>query len=175
MATQYQNQRSQHSQSEFEEKIVKVNRVSKKTKGGNHMGFSILTVVGDRKGRVGVGLGKGPDVASSIRKGVSYAKKHLITVPMRGTTIPHAITFKYGAARIMLKPAPQGAGLIAGGSARAVLAAAGVRDVVAKSLGTRNAVSNVYCVFEALSNLKPYNGNSKANETVKEKKTAKSN
>src|SRR5581483_4810530 len=97
------NNRYQRAPSEFEEKIVQINRVSKKTKGGNKIGFSVLVVVGDKKGRVGVGLGKGPDVASSIRKGVSIAKKHLITVPIINGSIPTRIDIKVGAAKILLK------------------------------------------------------------------------
>ncbi|MBI4039638.1 30S ribosomal protein S5 [Candidatus Daviesbacteria bacterium] len=139
---------------EFQEKVVQVNRVSKKTKGGNRFSFSVVVVVGDRKGRVGVGLGKAPDVASGVRKGASYAKKHLITVPMKGTTITHDIRHKRGAAVVLLKPAPPGTGVIAGGPVRAVLEAAGVRDVVAKILGTNNQASNVYATLEALSLLK---------------------
>jgi small subunit ribosomal protein S5 len=139
---------------EFEEKVVKVNRVSKKTKGGNRMGFSVLVVVGDKKGRVGVGLGKAPDVSSAMRKGVSYATKHLITVPMKGSTIPHEVRLKLKAAQIMLKPAPSGTGVIAGGSVRAVVEAAGIRDIVSKILGTKNQISNVYATFEALKQLR---------------------
>src|SRR3972149_9856996 len=105
---------------EFAEKVIQVSRVSKKTKGGNKIGFSVLMVVGDRKGKVGVGLGKAPEVQSSIRKAVTYAKKHLVTVPMKGTTIPHPVNVKLGAARIMLKPASVGTGVIAGGAVRAV-------------------------------------------------------
>ena len=153
-----QNQRGPRSDSDLEEKVVQVKRVSKKTKGGNSIGFSVLTVAGDKKGKVGIGLGKGPDVASSIRKGLSYAKRHQIKIPMKGKTIPHKITWKYGAARIMMKPAPEGAGLVAGGSVRVVLAAAGVRDVVAKMMGSRNAVTNAYCVMEALQNMKSDRG-----------------
>ncbi|MDQ3238991.1 MAG: 30S ribosomal protein S5 [bacterium] len=138
---------------EFEEKVVQVNRVSKKTKGGNRMGFSVVIVVGDKKGRVGVGLGKAPDVASAIKKGANYAKKHLIEVPMKGTTIPHEIFIKLGASKILLKPAPKGTGVIAGGPARAVLEAAGVKDVVSKILGTNNQASNVYATLHALSQL----------------------
>src|SRR3990167_2404160 len=96
---------------EFVEKIVQVNRVSKKTTGGNKIGFSVLVVVGDKKGRVGVGLGKAPDVASAVRKGSNYAKKHLIRVPMRGSSIPHEVRVKIGAAKILLKPAPAGTGI----------------------------------------------------------------
>jgi small subunit ribosomal protein S5 len=102
-----------------------------------------------------VGIGKGRDVAGSIRKGVSYARRHLITVPMKGTTIPHEILHKHGAALVLMKPASPGAGLIAGGPVRAVVAAAGIRDIVAKMIGSRNATSNAYCAFEALKKLKP--------------------
>lgn len=140
--------------SEFEEKIVQVNRVSKKTKGGNKIGFSVLVVVGDKKGRVGVGLGGAPDVASSVRKAVSYAKKHLITVPMKGRTIPHIVFVKRGAARVMLKPAPPGTGVIAGGAIRAVVEAAGIRDISSKILGSKNQASNVYATMVALTSFK---------------------
>ncbi len=139
---------------EFEEKVVQVNRVSKKTKGGNHMSFAALVVVGDKKGRVGAGLGKAPDVAAAVSKATLYAKRHFITVPMRGTTIPHEVRFKMGAAQIIMKPAPVGTGVIAGGTVRAVFEAAGVRDVVAKILGTKNKISNVYASIAALKQLK---------------------
>jgi small subunit ribosomal protein S5 len=140
---------------EFSEKVIQVSRVSKKTKGGNKVGFSVLVVVGDRKGRVGVGLGKSPEVQSSIRKAVTYAKKHLITVPMRGTTIPHPIDIKLGAAKIMLKPASAGTGVIAGGAVRSVTEAAGIHDILSKVLGTSNKASNVYATLEALKQLRP--------------------
>jgi small subunit ribosomal protein S5 len=147
-------QKGERVPSEFDEKIVQVNRVSKKTKGGNKVGFSVLAVVGDKKGRVGVGLGGAPDVSAAVRKAVSYAKKHLLTVPMKGTTIPHEVQIKLGAARVMLKPAPPGTGVIAGGAVRAVVDAAGVRDVVSKILGSKNQASNVYATMEALRSLK---------------------
>ncbi len=147
-------QRTDRTPSEFDEKIVQVNRVSKKTKGGNKIGFSVLAVVGDKKGRVGVGLGGAPDVSSSVKKAVAYAKKHLITVPMRGRTIPHEVRVKLGAARVMLKPAPAGTGVIAGGAVRAVVDAAGIRDIVSKILGSKNQASNVYATMEALRHLK---------------------
>lgn len=141
---------------EFAEKIVQVNRVSKKTKGGNRIGFSVVVVVGDRKGRVGVGLGKAPDVKSSIQKGVRYAKKHLITVPLTSWgAIPHDIYVKLGAAKVLLRRAPEGTGVIAGGAVRAVVEAAGVRNIVSKVLGTSNQASNVYATLEALKQLKP--------------------
>src|SRR5215203_1170129 len=103
-----------HQSTEFEEKVIQISRVSKKTKGGNKMGFSILMVVGDRKGRVGVGLGKAKDVLSAMRKGVKKAKKKMIDVPLDGTTIPFSVRVKKGAAEILLKPAPKGSGVIAG-------------------------------------------------------------
>jgi len=138
---------------EFEEKVVQVKRVSKKTKGGNRIGFSVIVVVGNRKGRVGVGLGKARDVASSIRKGVSLAKKNLIDVPMVNGTIPHDIYIKRGAAKIILKPAPEGSGVIAGGPVRVVVEAAGIRNISAKILGTNNPASNIYATLEALKKL----------------------
>lgn len=139
---------------EFEEKVVKINRVSKKTQGGNQIRFSALVVVGDKKGRVGVGLGKAPEVVDAIHKAVSYAKKHLIKVPMRGTTIPHEVYLKKGAAKILIKPAPSGAGIIAGGAVRAVVEAAGIKDITSKILGTENQASNVYATLEALKKFK---------------------
>jgi small subunit ribosomal protein S5 len=139
--------------SEFEEKIIQVHRVSKKTKGGNKIGFSVLVVVGDKKGRVGVGLGKAPDVASAIRKGVSVAKKHMITVPIVKGTIPLEIRLKLGAAKILLKPAPVGSGVIAGGAVRSVVEAAGIHNISSKVLGTSNQASNVYATMEALKTL----------------------
>ena len=138
---------------EFEEKVVQVNRVSKKTKGGNSVGFSVLVVVGDKNGKVGVGLGRAPDVSSAVAKASKYAKKHLITVPMKESSIPHQVYVKLGAAKVLLKPAPVGTGVIAGGAVRAVVAAAGIRDIVSKILGTRNQASNVYATFEALKSL----------------------
>ena len=136
--------------SEFEEEIVQVNRVSKKTKGGNKIGFSVLAVVGDGKGRVGVGLGKAPDVSSAIKKGVSVAKKHLIKVPIINGTIPFEFNIKLGAAKVLLKPAPPGSGVIAGGAVRSVVTAAGIHNISSKVLGTKNQASNVYATIEAL-------------------------
>lgn len=138
---------------EMEERVVQIKRVSKKTKGGNRISFSALTVVGDKKGKVGVGLGKAPDVSSAIRKGFRRARKNLVTVPMKGTTIPHEVKVKYGAAEVLLKPAPPGTGVIAGGSVRVVVDAAGVKDIVSKILGTRNRATNVYATIEAVKKL----------------------
>lgn len=144
---------SQGNQDQFEEKVVQINRVSKKTKGGNRIGFSVLMVVGDKKGRVGVGLGKAPDVSSSIRKSIAIAKKHLIEVPIVNETIPFEVTIKYGAAKIMLKPAPPGSGVIAGGAVRSVVSLAGIRNISSKVLGTGNQASNVYATLEALKTI----------------------
>lgn len=135
---------------EFDEKVIQISRVSKKTKGGNKVGFSVLMVVGDKKGQVGVGLGKATDVVTAIRKGIKKAKKKMINVPLDGTTIPFALQVKKGAGVVMLKPAQKGSGVIAGGPVRAVVEAAGVRDISAKILGTDNQASNVYATFDAL-------------------------
>lgn len=139
---------------EFLEKIVQINRVSKKTQGGNRISFTALTVVGDRQGQVGVGLGKAADVTRAIRKGIKQARKHLIKVTLKGTTIPHAIRVKRGAAKLIIKPASPGTGIIAGGAVRVVIEAVGAKDIVAKILGTRNKASNVYATMEALRRLK---------------------
>lgn len=145
-------------QSEFVEKVVQVNRVSKKTKGGDKRSLSVIVVAGDKKGRVGVGLGKAADVQSAVRKASAYAKKHLIEVPLvQNRTIPHAILVKLGAAKVLLKPAPSGTGIIAGGAVRVVVEAAGISDIVSKIIGTNNQASNVYATLEALSRLKKVN------------------
>ena len=149
MANRYMNE----SLDGFEEKIVQVNRVSKKTQGGNTIGFSVLTVVGDKKGKVGVGLGKAPDVSAAIKKGVSIAKKHAISVPIVNGTIPFEYKIKLGAAKVMLKPAPKGSGVIAGGAVRSVVTLAGIENISSKVLGTKNQASNVYAAIEALKRL----------------------
>src|SRR3989344_4626069 len=131
-------------QREFQETVVQINRVSKKTKGGNQMRFSALVVVGDRKGKVGVGLSKAKDVRNAIRKSIEAAKRKMIVVPIVGTTIPYSVNEKFSAAKILLKPAPPGSGIIAGGPMRVVLEAAGIRDAVGKILGTKNKISNIY-------------------------------
>lgn len=149
----YQNQEPR----EFEETVVQINRISKKTKGGNTMRFSALVVVGDRKGKVGVGLAKAPDVRNAIRKAISAAKRRMIVVPLKGTTIPHSVEEKFSAARVLLKPAPAGSGIIAGGPVRVVLDSAGVRDAVGKILGTKNKISNVYATLKALKTVAKIN------------------
>lgn len=140
----------QNANKEFEEKVVEIKRISKKTKGGNTIRFSALVVVGDKKGRVGVGLAKAPSVVNAIRKSIESAKRKMFKVILKGTTIPYSIHEKFSASRILLKPAPPGSGIIAGGPVRVVLEAAGVRDAVGKSLGTKNKTSNVYATLNAL-------------------------
>lgn len=150
---QRRNQQYQGEPKEFEETVVQINRISKKTKGGNTIRFSALMVVGDRKGKVGVGIAKAGDVRNAIRKSIDAAKRSMILVPLRGTTIPYSVIEKFSAAKVMLKPAPPGSGIIAGGPMRVVLEAAGVRDASGKILGTKNKISNVYATLKALETI----------------------
>ena len=143
----------QDSAKEFSETVVEVNRISKKTKGGNQIRFSALVVIGDRKGKVGVAHSKAGDVRNAIRKAIVAAKKRMIQVPIKGTTIPYSVREKFSAAKVLIKPAPPGSGIIAGGAMRVVMEAAGIKDAVGKILGTSNKISNVYATLKALEKI----------------------
>ena len=134
----------------FDQKFLQVRRVSKKTKGGNRIGFTALVIVGDHRGQVGVGLGKAPDVRAAVNKGTRLAKRDMVNLPLVNGTIPHRIEYKFRSGRVLLKPAPSGTGVIAGGSIRAVVEAAGVTNIVGKILGNNNKMTNVYATIGAL-------------------------
>lgn len=145
---------NQKKEEKFEEKVLLIRRVSKKTPGGNYISFSALVAVGDKKGRVGVGLGRALEVPPAIQKASAYAKKHLIEVPLKNNTLPHEIKIKYKAAKLLLKPAPKGTGLKVGSVARAILDLVGVSNASGKIIGSRNQIVNAYAVIEALKRLK---------------------
>lgn len=155
--TQYssskRNSRKKQSDGEYDKKIISIRRVSRTYKGGKRMRLSVMLVIGDKKGKVGVGLAKGADVKTAEDKAYNQAKKNMQTVRLMGTTIPHEITYKKKSAKILLKPAAPGTGVIAGGALRAVLEMAGIKDILTKVIGSSNQITNAYATIEALQNI----------------------
>ena len=147
-------ERVENSEYQLTERVVKIRRVTKVVKGGRRRGFSVMVVVGDGAGNVGIGLGKAYAVPDAVRKAVTNAKKEMVHVPIKGTTIPHQITSKHCASTVLLKPAASGTGVIAGGAVRAVVESAGIRDILTKSIGSTNAINVVKATMAGLMNLK---------------------
>ncbi len=147
-------QRVDETEEQLQERLIHIDRVAKVIKGGRHFGFRALVVVGDGDGKVGVGVGKAREVPDSIRKATERAKKNMISIPRTGSTIPHRVLSTFGAAKVLLQPASPGTGVIAGGSVRAVMEVAGIKDVLTKSLGSSNALNVVYATIDGLKRLK---------------------
>ncbi len=142
------------TETKLQERVLLIRRVTKKTTGGNYMTFCALAAVGDGRGRVGIGLGRAQEVPPAIAKAMAKARKHMITVPRKGETIPHPVNLKYKASRLILKPAPAGTGLKVGSVVRVVLELAGIKDASGKILGSRNQIVNTYAIMEVLKKLK---------------------
>ncbi len=159
--SRYQNNRSPEDQ-EFEDKVIHINRCAKVVKGGRRFSFSAIVVVGNKKGKVGVGLGKAGEVPEAIKKAGKRARKNLIIVPVEGSTIPHQVLGKFGASEILMKPAPEGTGVIASSSVRAILEAAGIQNVNAKSLRRDNPHNVVKATLQGLQNLRRFSDIAKA-------------
>jgi small subunit ribosomal protein S5 len=146
--------REEADRREFDQKIVEIKRVTRVTGGGKRMRFRALVVIGDHKGKVGMGLRKGNDVAESVNKAVNQAKKNMITLPLTNDTIPHEVKVKYKSSKLMMLPAKPGTGIIAGGAVRSVMDLAGVKNVISKMLGSNNKVNNIKAVFDAFKSMK---------------------
>ncbi len=156
MAKPQQGGRSQHEDSEFEDKVIHINRCAKVVKGGRRFSFAAIVVVGDKKGQVGVGLGKAGEVPEAIKKAGKQAKKNLIKVPLEGNTIPHEILGHFGASRVLLKPAPEGTGIIASSSVRAILEVAGIQNILTKSIRRDNPHNVVRATLAGLEGLRSF-------------------
>ncbi len=145
---------NQPEEKKLEEKVLLIKRVSKKIPGGNYVSFSALVAVGDKKGRVGIGIGRGLEVPPAIQKAISYAKKHMITVPIKGNSIPHEVKLKFKSALVLIKPAPEGTGLKVGSVTRVLFDLAGIYNASGKIIGSRNQIVNTYAIMKALEKLK---------------------
>lgn len=163
---QHQNK----NQSEFIEKVIEISRISRTVKGGRRIRFRALVVIGDMKNRVGIGIAKAQEVVGAISKALAEAKKNVITIKTINETIPHDIRYKFGSAVIYLKPAPKGTSIVAGGSLRAVLELAGIKNVVGKILGSNNKINNVYATYNALQSFQPVKKSIEKKDTKKQEK-----